>query len=235
MDWWDGFSQCALPSANCIVNWSAWATVASVGIGVLAWVTSRTAVKIARQQYVAALQLREDTARILVRLLMNEVSSLPARVAMTIRYLNGSVWWANEYRPVSVIVKGQAFKALIAECQMPMLPIAEQVQERIHNLPKHFGEDLASIVGMSRTLNDSARRVSERLAPIAPMPGNFADEMAYNGNTQDFEILSDNLALLFEMSKQYANEFRALANIELIDFSTDMFRTDTQAVATQPT
>ncbi|WP_416203730.1 hypothetical protein [Xanthomonas euvesicatoria] len=235
MDWWNGFSQCALPNANCIVNWSAWATIASVGIGVLAWVTSRNAVKIARQQYDSALQVREDTGRILVRLLMNEVSSLPARVAMTIRYLNSAVWWAAEGRPHHVIVQARAFEALIAECQMPMLPTAEQVQERIHNLPDHFGADLATIVGMSRTLNDSARRVSGRLAPIALIPGNFAAGMAYNGNSKDFEVLRDHLALLFDMSKQYANEFRALVNEGPLDFSTEIFRTDAQAVGTQQT
>ncbi|WP_434990086.1 hypothetical protein [Xanthomonas melonis] len=234
MDWWNGFSQCSVPGVNCTVNWSAWATVASVCIGVLAWMTSRNAVKIAKQQYDAASKLREDTARILVRLLVNEVSSLPARIAMMTRHLNSAVWWAHEYRSANLIVNQPAFEALIAECQMPMLPIAEQVQERIHNLPEHFGADLATIVGMSRTLNDSARRVSARLAPVVPMPGNFASGMGYNGNTQDFEILRDHLTLLLDMSKEYANDFRALANVGPIDFSADMFRTDTQAVSTQP-
>ncbi|USJ00901.1 hypothetical protein MUG10_01135 [Xanthomonas prunicola] len=240
MDWWYGFSQCAPPSAACVVNWSAWSTIVSVLLGILtaaigwlAWMTSRSAVRIARKQQDDVVKLREDTAKIIVHILINEVSSLPARSAMMLRYLNSSVWWANEHRHSNTIVHANTFNAFIDECKKPMLPSAEQLQERIHNLPTHFGPDLATLIGTSRTLNDSALRISQRLLPPEPIPGNFASGMDYDGNDQDLNKIREDLSWLFDASKQYANQFQELAGVAPYDYSGDTFRTDGAPVKPQ--
>ncbi|MEB2184378.1 MULTISPECIES: hypothetical protein [Xanthomonas] len=233
MDLLQGFSQCWPLGATCQVNWTAWATVASglfgaltAVVGWLAWKTSQraaaisaSAVEIAAQQHRETVRLREDTSKILTRLLLEEVSSLPIRVAMVRRSWEHSIKWGGVDGAAPRISDGKRFEFALQEASRSFMPSAEQVQERIHNLPDHYGANLATLIGGSRTLNDMAHRIKGRLRPPTPIPGTRADIPAYASDPFDFLMVRNYLSWLFDFSKGYANEFRALAGIELIDFS----------------
>lgn len=238
MGWFDGFSQCWPPSAHCFLNWTAWATLVSVLLGILtllvsalAWRTSQRATEIAdraaqiaAQQHNEGVNLRTSTSTILGRMLVVEISALPAKLAAISRALEGAMFWADSAVPVNRVVNGTALDYALGEARACLLPSAEQVQERIHNLPDHYGADLATLIGTGREINDSARRIERAVRPPIPAAGVMADSRLYAGNSRDFGILRDQLALMLSMSKEYAQEFRQLVGVPEVDYTAAHFQ-----------
>lgn len=241
MEWFRGFSQCWPPGSHCFVNWTAWETLVSVLLGALtivvsclAWMTSKRATQIAdraaeiaAQQHRETVDLRASTSTILGRMLVVEISSLPAKLAAISRALEAAVFWEDPAVPFNRIVNGTALEYTFQEAQACLLPSAEQVQERIHNLPDPYGADLASLIGAGRDLNDVARRIERAVRPPVPAPGVLVNSRLYAGDPNDFSILRDRLARMLQMSKKYANDFRQLVGTPAIDFTAKQFQVTT--------
>lgn len=205
-----GFAECLSMEAKCAGFWSGWGVVVTALVGlltlvvaVLAWRTSRQAAKIATQQHEEAVAVRNAQARIIGQLLLHEVSALPARLKMlSINYrragatsLNGDVYWP-------------AVKSAIEDCQVPLLPSAEKLEDRIHNLPDALGADLATMISHCRSLSSEAAAVSLKIRPVLPMGEVGRSGFVYEGTTVLLDNVSIHLELFAEMSIGFADAFR---------------------------
>ncbi|WP_155760483.1 hypothetical protein [Stenotrophomonas maltophilia] len=156
------------------------AAVATIVVAGIAQSTSRKATAIAeeakgiaRMQYDAAEALRRDNARILGRLLLVEVTTLPAVVAALARGWNQAIMLGDGTFGVA---DPRAFVQTLAEATLPFMPAAQAAEDRIHNLPNDLGADLASLIGAGRALNDLASRMQTKMRPGEDaMPVLYAD------------------------------------------------------------
>lgn len=205
------------------VDWGNVADWAAVSVGALAAVgtiyvaisANRTskraaaiaeeATKIAAQQHGEAVKLREENARIIGRLLLYEVIALPARMAAMIKSLEAGVDFGGDHR----IQDGGAMNHALDEAERALLPGAERVEDRIHNLPDSLGADLATLIGGSRTLGELVRKIRSRTVH----PTGVNPTWRYRGEMLDFDILRNQLRWLREISESFSDEFRAFVGI----------------------
>ncbi|MBH1839356.1 hypothetical protein I5W21_06785 [Stenotrophomonas maltophilia] len=205
-----GFAECLSMKAECAVFWSGWGVVVTALVGlltlvvaVLAWRTSRQAAKIAMQQHEEARAVRTAQARIIGQLLLHEVSALPARVRMlSVNYrragatsLNGDVSWLE-------------VRTVIEDCQVPLLPSAEKLEDRIHNLPDALGADLATMIGHCRSLSAEAAAVSMKIRPALPIGEVGRSGFVYEGTIVLLDNVDIHLELFADMTIGFANAFR---------------------------
>ncbi|HEL3824186.1 TPA: hypothetical protein UM684_004575 [Stenotrophomonas maltophilia] len=210
-------------------NVADWAAVAvgvlaaagTIGVAVLANRTSKRATaiaeeaaRIAAQQHQEALDTKSENARILGRMLLNEISTLPMRIGSLRRACNAAVDW----NPPMEIGNVSALEFLLRECGHSLFPGAEAVEARIHNLPDSLGADLATLIGGSRTLNDMARRMKERVREPSRNPIGKSFPTTYAGKMADFELLRDHITWLHELSPEFANDFRVFVGLERQDY-----------------
>lgn len=226
-----GFRECLSMPAQCAVFWAGWGTIASAAVGlvtvlvaVMAWLTSRRAAeiakeatRIAKQQHEEALALRRETARIVGRLLLFEVTELPARVGAIVRAWEAAVDWRSLN-----IRNDRAFQRTLDEASLPFLSGAEQVQERIHTLPDALGADLAAFIGAVRSLNDMARRMSAKVSMLRSPAHLGGDRSGYAGSHDDFTTLREQLRWHLHRSIEFAGEFQTFAGIEPTDYSEQL-------------
>lgn len=217
--WWQqflaigrGFSQCFPPGDKCFVDWAAWATVFSAIVGWLAWRTSRQAARIAAKQHLAEVDHRMATAMILGRLLDLEIRTLPARIESVIRAWDQAILKGNSdpsAQPItpSRIDDPKAFAYVMQHTNASFLPIADQVQDRIHSLPEHYGADLATLMGTGKTINDFASRIANATKAVEPMPGVRVGELEYQARPSDFDSFREILSRMHVMSEDFAKEF----------------------------
>lgn len=187
-------------------------TAATVWVALLAHRTSKRAAeiaedatKIASQQHQEAVNLREENARIIGRLLLYEVIALPARISAMVKSLETGVDFGGDHR----IKDGRAMNYALDEAELPLLPGAERVEDRIHNLPDSIGADLATLIGGSRTLGELVRKIRSRT--VRPTGVNPA--WRYDGNMIDFDILRNQLKWLGEISDEFAGDFREFVGV----------------------
>lgn len=216
MDIIAGVTQCWLLGPTCRIDWAAWAAVFAALVGLLAWVTSKRAVYIAQQQHRVAIESRDAQARILGRLLLSEITALPARIDYVLRAWNAAISWDNP----PTIVNSTALEKALEEASQSVLPFAENLDARIHNLPDALGDDLATMIGGSRTLNDLALRIGSRVRDPAWQPGGRSSVPLYAGSTTEFENLRSHLEWFLTLSPTFANEFRDFVGVsqEKYDF-----------------
>ena len=89
------------------------------------------------------------------------------------------------------------------EAKLPLLPGAQRLEDRIHNLPNHLGADLATLIGGSQTLTELVRKIEARVVRPTTISG-----WGYRGNTEDFNLLHGQLLWLKEISTGLAEEFQ---------------------------
>lgn len=205
------------------VDWGNVADWAAVAVGVLAAggtilvaisanrtskraaAIAEEATKIAAQQHGEAVKLREENARIIGRLLLYEVIALPARMAAMIKSLEAGVDFGVDHR----IRDGGVMNQALDEAERALLPGAERVEDRIHNLPDSLGADLATLIGGSRTLGELVRKIRSRTVH----PTGVNPTWRYRGEMLDFDILRNQLRWLQEISDSFSDEFRAFVGI----------------------
>lgn len=220
------FSQCLPMPAECAVFWAGWGTIASAAVGVvtvvvalLAWRTSRRAAvianeatRIAEQQHKEAVLLREGTARILGSLLGMEVFILPVKLGAVIDKLNAVVK-ANPLRSR----EWSDMEFVLEELSRTFLPMTEEAQGRLHNLPGAHGDDLAGLVGMGRGLVESSRRLNSRFARMT-MPNGQVVVVGYTGDNNDFESLHDQIIAMLTDAIAIAQRFAGFIGAEQPDY-----------------
>lgn len=225
MSWSDGILECQRLSSTCVIDWPAIVSGAvglvTVVVAVLAWKTSKRAAeiaedatRIARFQHVDSVRLRNEDARIIGRLLLHEVSALPARLNSLLPLIASAV---APSEPVTVL-STRALDTLLRECSFPMLPGSERVEGRIHNLSDSLGADLATLISNSRTLNDMVRLMAARTIELPP---DTAPErrVRYVGKPGDFQLLREHLLFFKGLSIEYSNRFRDFVGVPAEDYT----------------
>lgn len=217
------------------VDWGNVADWAAVGVGVgaavattvvamLAYRTSKRAAEIAEeatriaaQQHQEAVDNREANARIVVRLLLHEVSELPVQLAIQVKRCErrggmDSQGTAPKYHVDSFV---RALRAAGGS----FLPGTEQVLDRIPNLRDEIGDDLATLVGYNRTINQMSKDLMPMVvtSPIPNLSG--LPSFSYTGNEKDIELFRKYLAVFLGLAIDFANRFRAYGGVEQYDYS----------------
>lgn len=212
------------PLAEDVGNLADWvavgvgvaATVATTTVAWLAYKTSEQAkeaageaTRIAKQQHDSEISLRTENARIIGRLLLNEVSQVPIRVAAIYRAAHASIKWNG----LAAIKSESALKYLLEEGGDPLFPGAEAVEERIHVLPDSLGADLATLIGASRTLNDSVRRMKGRARFTVLRENARSTPALYAGKEDDFVFVREQLEFIHGLSVGFAKDFRNFVDV----------------------
>ncbi len=182
-------------------------TAATVWVAFLAHRTSRRAAqiaeeatKIAAQQHQEAVLLREAQARIVGRQALYEVMAFPRRVAA----LRNNWELAVSMDVPRQIADGQKLIETLDEAAIPLLPISQRIEDRIHNLPDSLGADLATLLGGSQTLSEIVRKIQGRAKRPDVLTG-----WAYKGDTKDFVLLHYQLTWLEDLGKTFSKEFES--------------------------
>lgn len=208
------------PLAADFGNWADWAAVvvgaaAAGGTIVVAALANRTAkraaeiaeeaTKIAGQQHGEAVKLREENARIIGRLLLYEIIALPARLSALLKTWEFAVDFEGSLR----IKDGLQAMHALDEAEFPLLPGAEKVEDRIHQLPDSIGADLATLIGGSRTLAELVRKIRPRIISASAVTPFWR----YSGDVVDFDDFRHQVRWLLEISEQFENDFRAFVGV----------------------
>lgn len=193
-------------------------TAATVWVALLAHRTSQRATQIAekaaqiaQQQHDEAVANREANARIIGGLLMHEVSELPQNIFTQILRCKRR---DSRQRP-----NINSFKRALEVAGSSFLPGAEQLQDRIHNLRDDLGDDLATLIGYSRTLNQMSRDFLAQVKTRVPGSVVESDVAIYAGNERDIGLFTDYLVLYLDMAIPFANRFRQFGGIDAYDYS----------------
>lgn len=213
------------PLAADFGNWADWAAVV-VGCGAAAgtiWVaivanrTSKRATviaddakTIAKQQHDQSVAQQRANAEILGRLLLHEISSLPARL----HALRAPIAKAVQVDNDTVLIEDRALlKRVLDDVIFDTLPETRGVLGRIHDLPDALGPDLATLLGHAGTLRNMAIRMNGR---VVEKPKQYVEDVyrfSYAGRPDDFELLEDHITFFTELSIDYANRFRAFVGV----------------------
>ncbi|MEX0182167.1 MULTISPECIES: hypothetical protein [unclassified Stenotrophomonas] len=215
------------PLADEVGNLADWfavgvGTIAAVSTTVVAFLAYRTSKRatdiaeeakgIARQQHGEAVKLRQENARIIGRLLLYEVVTLPTHLSALLTAWEDGIDWTSP----ATIKKGQQLLRVLDGVSRSLVPGAERVEERIHNLPDSIGADLATLIGGGRTLAEIAATIVPRIVhPSMSNGGRFG----YKGDHEDFSLLRQQLKWLLEISSDFEKEFRAFVGIRPSDAS----------------
>ncbi|WP_414554783.1 hypothetical protein [Stenotrophomonas forensis] len=232
-----GFTECLSMKVECATFWTGWGAIASAFVGLvtvliaaLAWWTSRRATQIARlateiasDQHRETVRQREESARILGRLLQTEVATLPERVAVVLRAWTAAIEWGKPNR----IKNHLAFETALTQARLPFLPTAASVESRLHNFPDVLGADLATLIGTLKTFNDLADRFAAKVTIVKDPPdlgGGF--RVLYAGNNSEFEVLKVSLRRHLGMSINMALRMQHFNGEEIVDYSAQALLLD---------
>ncbi|MBB2806011.1 hypothetical protein [Xanthomonas arboricola] len=201
--------------------------LATVGVGVLAWLTSRRAARIAEeatriaeQQHVDSTRLRRETARIIGRLLVAEMGTIPPRAARVARAMAR----ARRHTEGDVtLLLASYYDAAIYEARQDFMPTAEHVLDRIHTLPDTLGADLATLIASCRALKAMAARVEDKASRRTLFDLNVAtDYVSISDGLGDWLTLEDQAIWILRVGAQFSNNFRAYVGVAPIDYSPNL-------------
>ncbi|WP_406232739.1 hypothetical protein ACI703_15750 [Isoptericola jiangsuensis] len=207
-------------------NFADWAAVvvgtgAAVGTIWVASVANRTSKRaaeiaedaktIAKQQSDQVLAQQHANAAILGRLLLHEISHLPARLSAMLVAIPKAVRVADGQ---VLIEDHQLLTAVLDDAKWSMVPQSESVLGRIHDLPDALGPDLATLIGNTGTTRDMAQRMISRVAESPRQYFGQQYRFVYNGMPDDFELLEEHLKFFKRLSIEYAKRFRTFVGID---------------------
>jgi len=197
---------------------------ATVWVGLLAHRTSKRATEIAdraaqiaQQQHGEAVKLREETARIIGRLLLAEVGSVPARAARIVRNMRRVVEPGADY---STLTGVENFDRAMFEAGQDLLPTAQHVLDKIHNLPDALGADLATFIAACMSLRTMGDRVEAKVVRISldTLAGEQTIIKLKDG-PGDFLIMLGQALWIVRHGALFANEFQAFVGVSPNDYS----------------
>lgn len=206
------------------VGVGAVAAVATTVVAGFAYKTSKRATDIAEeakgialQQHEEAVANRKATERIVVALLMHEVSELPVQIGILIQRCD---------RKVPVDSEGELtrpdifeFARALGGSSGSLMPGTEQVLDRIHTLQDEVGDKLAALVGYSRTLSQMSKDFSQFIEIGFPTAKNMRERLIYTGNERDIAVFRTYLANFLGLAIDFANEFRRHGGHPAHDYS----------------
>ena len=201
----------------------AFATAATTTVAYWAYKTSNRATdiasdakEIAQKQHSDYVAQRLGTARILGSLLRVEVGVLPTKMAKLLReYDEGLARYQT-----SKIEGGNELADAIGELHYKQLPAAEGVLDQLHTLPDQIGESLASFLGMSRDLADTAKQINARFIRVPDLEGS---EMivGYRRNEQDFGSLRLQIRAMLRSSIFLADSFNRFSGVQELTYESE--------------
>jgi len=220
------------PLAHDVGNLAEWfgvgvgavAAVATTVVAFLAYKTSARAVGIAeeakgiaQQQHQEAVESRDATARIVVRLLMHEISELPVQLGIQIQRCDRTVPADSEGELRTRDV--DSFARALQSCSGTFLPGTEQVLDRIHTLPPNLGDGLAILVGFNRTLSQMSKDLSQMLVAGPVRRSGVGRGFVYQGNERDMVNFRVYLASFLSHAIDLACAFRENGEMDAHDYS----------------
>ncbi|MCE4371806.1 hypothetical protein [Xanthomonas hortorum] len=225
------FVRCWPLSEKCAVDWAAWGTLVGAAVGfvtvvvaVLAWKTSNRATEIAeraadiaQQQHREAIDLRNETARIVGRLVVDEISDLPRRVGRIARAMNRA--WAP-FEGVVGLLDAQNFDLAMREAQLEMLPTSQSVVDRIHTLPDELGSELAKLTAACTSLRTmSARVMTNSFRDTVLTDHGEVEVVAFKYGPPDFLKMGQHSRRLVRDSADVADKFQKYVGVSVVDYS----------------
>ncbi|QGM06082.1 hypothetical protein [Stenotrophomonas maltophilia] len=160
------------PLANDVGNLSDWVAIAIGLAGVIATATvawfahstssravriAEEAKRIAEQQRQDALDIRSGTAEIVESLLTVELAVLPGKIGAVLTEMNKA-----DRSDGLVVVEAKTLQWVLRELSQTFMPMAEKVQERLHNIDGDVGKEIAELIGFNQVISDLARRLDAK-------------------------------------------------------------------------
>lgn len=221
------FEVCPLEAAWG--NWADWVAVlvglvAAAGTIWVAWLARNTseraaaiaeeARKIAQQQHAEAVDIRKANARIVSRLIVHESSELPVNLHILIKRCD---------RILKAGVKSERDNVFLEDTlrsgALSLLPGTEKSESRLHNLPEELGNDLAVIVGYSRTLNAMSTELLQYVKVIKRPCGGSPGLTVFTSDLTLIEAYKTYVERFSRYSIPTAVALRDFTRVEPRDFS----------------
>ncbi len=219
------------PLADDIGNLADWsavivgalAAVATTVVAVLAYKTASRATTIAGEAKVIAEQQRGDllaqkegTARILGSLLQMEVGLLPAKLGQLLSDYDGALalFLSGKFSG------GSAVETVIRDLHGEFLPAAEGVLDQLHTLPDQLGALVATVIGMSRDIADTGKRVNDRFIRVDDMEGGLI-VVGYRRDKEDLSNLRTQLCSMLRISIDLAEAFNKFTKTESLSYEIE--------------
>ncbi|MEN5425929.1 hypothetical protein ABE522_06100 [Stenotrophomonas pennii] len=210
-------------------NWAEWVAVlvgliAAAGTIWVAWLARNTseraaaiaeeARKIAQQQHAEAVDMRKANARIVRRLIVHEISELPVNLHILIKRCD---------RVLEVGVNSERDNVFLEDTlrsgTLSLLPGTEKSEDRLHNLPEEMGNDLAVLVGYSRTLNAMSSELLQYVKVIKRPSEGFSGLTVYTGDLRLIETYKTYVEKFSRYAIPTAVALRDFTQVEPRDFS----------------
>lgn len=217
VDWGNVADWAAVLAGVIAAGGTIWVAIAANRTSKRAASIAEEATKIAAQQHGEAVKLREEMARIIGRLLLAEVGSVPARAARIVRSMQRVVEPGAGY---SALTGVENFDRAMFEAGQDLLPTARHVLDKIHNLPDALGADLATFIAACMALRAMAERVEAKVVRISldTLEGERAIIKLKDG-PGDFLIMQNQAVWIVRHSAQFANEFQDFVGVEPSDYA----------------
>lgn len=219
------------PLADEVGNLADWTAVvvgaiaaaATTTVAVLAYMTSNRATriagdakKIAQDQHNDYVAQREGTSRILGSLLQMEVAVLPLKLAPLLQRFDH----AFELFAVNKLDGSTKLVVAISELNGSFLPGAERVLDQLHTLPNQLGAKIASMIGMTREIADTAKRIDVRFIRV-PDPEGGIFIAGYRSDKEDFESLRTQIRAMLRSSIDLAECFNEFSKADGLDYDEE--------------
>ncbi|MBH1530621.1 hypothetical protein I5T99_16280 [Stenotrophomonas maltophilia] len=209
---------------------AAWASVwvgvfavlATTVVAVLAYRTSRKATsiaaeatRIAKQQHMEIVGARDGNARIVARVLVHEVSELPAQLYILHQHCIRALERGDP--------KGEGDLAFLERTfrlgEQSLLPGAEKSEDRLHYLPENIGNDLAILIGYSRTLSANCKLLLSQVKTLTRSNHVPAEIKVFAGSMEQVRNLKEYIEKFSAYCMATAADVRSFSGAEPCDFS----------------
>lgn len=202
----------------------AGAAAATVWVALLAHRTSKRATQIAvrateiaQQQHDEAVNLRLANARIVGRIVFHEVASLPLRIHAIYLLSANAMSTGTGFTPA--VVDAGALQTTLQRSRSSLLPASEKSEDRIHTLPNKLGDDLATLIGFSRTLKETSGALLERIEKVPSVHDARIINAVFRGDVTEIYTYREFLVTFSIMSIGFANELRGFIGVPVYDYS----------------
>ncbi|HIB8542086.1 TPA: hypothetical protein ACWX5B_000501 [Stenotrophomonas maltophilia] len=178
------------------------AAIATTVVAVFAYRTSKRATEIAEeaariaaQQHHEFLGTKEANGQVVARIVLEEVSQLPTHLRELQRRC---VRFVAEFPRREPDVK--ALNQFVADWCQPFTPSTEQCADRLHNLPIEIRNELATLIGYSRSLNSSITGIAGLFTVVTHRDRAPAQEMVFRGELAQLKKMQENVDRFLDAS-----------------------------------
>ncbi|MBN5145905.1 hypothetical protein JY412_03990 [Stenotrophomonas maltophilia] len=196
--------------------------VGTIGVAVLAYRTGNRAARIAEEakqiserQHLDSVDAKLGTARILGSLLEIEISSLPLKLADGLVRYNRSVNFES-----LVVADIPEFEQVVRELGNGFMPASEGVKGQLYNLPDKLGEDVATLLGMTRELANTTQLVDSRIVKTQDDYGEIVFA-GYLGSADDMKHLQGQMQAMLAFAIRAAMDFNMYASGKTRDYAPE--------------